>query len=114
MKYFAFIALINSANAVPVVGGITKEIACKDEADVWAGNIPETDSACVVDVDDIYKCSYSKPLDGDYGDISALDWSDTADQCATLFDTGAGDFKCVSAVYDGAGAAVCYAYKTSA
>jgi len=78
------------------------------------GNIPETDSACVYDADDPYKCSYLKPLGDDYGDITAADWSDTADQCATLFDTGAGDFKCVSAEYDGIGGGECLAYKTSA
>ena len=117
MKYLALIALVSQANAVPVVGGITKEIACKDEADqlaaLWGGESLSTSLViedCVTDAADPYKCTIMMPL----GVITAADWADTAAQCAALFDTEAGDRKCVSANYDGAGAGTCEAYTTSA
>ena len=91
MQYLTFIALISSANAVPVVGGITKEIACKDNADSVAGTGTLYDVDCVSDATDSYKCYKYFPLGG----FTATDWSDAADQCAALFDTTAGDRKCV-------------------
>ena len=118
MKYLALIALVSQANAVPVVGGITKEIACKDDADeaaaFWDGDGFSAslmiEASCVADAADPYKCYTSMPL----GEITAADWADTAAQCAALFDTEAGDRKCVSASYDGLGSGSCEAYTTSA
>ena len=101
MKYLTLFAFISHANAVPVVGGITKEISCKDEVDINAGTKTYLIDDCTVTVDesrtDPYKCYQRKPIGagGDSAAITAADYDDTADQCATIFDTEGGDRKCV-------------------
>ena len=113
MKYLAFAALIANTNAVPVVGSITKEIACKDQVDDVNGVSEGAVKDCVYELgEDIWKCSLVKPL-GD-GAIVAADWADASAQCAALFDTEAVERKCVAASYDGIGGGYCMAYMTSA
>ena len=56
MKYFTLFALISEGNAVSVVGGITKEIACKDAADLTAGTISSLIADCTADYADPSKC----------------------------------------------------------
>ena len=114
MKVLAFAALIANTNAVPVVGGITKEIACKDEVDAFNGVGDGAIKDCTWETgDDIFKCSLVKPL-GDTGALTATDWTDAADQCATLFDTDGGERKCVAVSYDGVGGGYCAAWSTAA
>lgn len=115
MKYLALAALIASTNAVPIVGGITKEIACKDEVDIANGDANYLKADCEYDYanEDLYQCYTYMPL-ADEG-IVAADWADASTQCEALFDTGAGDKKCVSLTYDGTpSGAFCTAYTTSA
>ena len=99
MKFLTLLALISQSNAVPVVGGITKEISCKDFVDLSTGKSTGVVADCTVKdyTVDPYECSTFKPLGSDDigGAITAADWADTADQCSKLFDTDAGDFKCV-------------------
>jgi hypothetical protein len=115
MKFLTLLALCaTTTSGVPVVGGITDEIACKDEADGAAGIGEGTIKDCEYDFTtdtDIYKCSLNKPL-GD-GVITAADWADTKTQCSALFDTEGADRKCVSATYDGAGGGYCVAWMTA-
>ena len=98
MKFLTLLALISQSNAVEVVGGITKEIACKDAVEVASGKSTGVVADCTVKdyTVDPFECSVAKPLTVDnLGVITAADWADTTDQCAKLFDTDAGDFKCV-------------------
>ena len=115
MKYFTLLALISQSNAVPIVGGITKEIACKDMVDITAGTTTSLIADCTYDAADPYKCSIIEPIGGGgTGEYSATDWSDAADKCAAAFDTDGGDRKCAQAGYDGDGGGTCYAFTTSA
>merc|ERR1712086_227267 len=103
MKLFTLIALVFQANAVEVVGGITKDIACKDLVDALDGTKPTVDPDCKYTyLDDEYaSCLFYKPIGSDDGEITAADWDETADKCATAFDTDGGDMKCVMAIYYG-------------
>jgi hypothetical protein len=99
MKYLAFFGLIATINAVPVVGGITKNMICKDFADYLDGTGYMRKIDCDSDAAD---CSLVKQLlDGEF---VATEWSEVDSKCSDAFDTDAGDFKCILAShYDGTG-----------
>ena len=87
-----------------MVGGITKEIFCKDYADKLNGVEREVEPKCdylsdEYDFDYWYTgaCDLGKKL-GDAGLLYLLpvtSWSDLTSQCEELFDTDGGDYKCV-------------------
>ena len=96
MQVFALIALLaaSTTEAVPIVGSFTEDMMCKDAVDIFADPTLAEVKDCKYDTDnaDIYQCYVEKPL----GDLlmAATSWSEAKDECATAFDTGAGDYKC--------------------
>ena len=110
MKLLAFIGLVASANAAPIelVGGVTKEIACKDYVDYQANVIDYYNiDDCVEAEGDVYnKCSKRAflPLSDDRTDAFyvAADWDAAVEKCIGVFVTeSAGDKKCLQVLYEG-------------
>jgi hypothetical protein len=79
MKYLTFFALIaNLTSAAPVVGGITKDMECKDSFD---GTLLVADcTASILDADYEEKCyNYKLIPEADFGLLAAISWSDATE-----------------------------------
>jgi hypothetical protein len=102
----------------PVVGGITKNMLCKDMADYLEGTDTGSDGTgslekedCEYDSTDPTACSLVKSLlDGEF---AATVWSEVESKCTDAFDADAGDFKCVQALFTNGENGSCTAYLTS-
>lgn len=115
MQVFALIALLaaSTTEAVPIVGSFTEDMMCKDAVDIAGDPTLATIKDCEYDLDndDLYQCSVEKPLGGLL--MAANSWSEAKDECATEFDTGAGDHKCAQVSFVellGAGIGSCSSY----
>ena len=113
MKLLTFVGIIASANAAPIeiIGGVSKEVACKDYkplADIATIDGCEEDAVFIEGTFDLnpdydtYKCAKSAPIPSEAtsGFYTASSWSEAVAQCESVFTTEeVGDRKCLMVTY---------------